>query len=79
MQTDEGAGRRVRRVFWTLFVTAVVSVTWLWDQQSSDTVVAGRATPVLNGLALVLGTISILLMARIVWRLSSRGAGEVRR
>lgn len=65
---------RAHRVFWSLFALTTVSVTWLWDQNSADTVVAGRMTPVLNGLAIATATVGALLMARIVWRLSGRGA-----
>ena len=66
--------RRAHRVFWVLFVMTTVSATWLWDQISGETVVAGRLMPALNGLAVAIATVGVLLMARIVWRLSGRGA-----
>lgn len=72
--TEHNGIHRARRVFWLLFVTTTVSAAWLWDRVSSETVVAGRLMPVINAVAIVSAVVGVLLMARIVWRLSGRGA-----
>lgn len=72
--TGQKGPRRAHRVFWAMFVVSTVAATWLWDQISGDTVVAGRLTPALNGLAIAVVAVGVLLMGRIVWRLSGREA-----
>lgn len=70
--------RRARRVFWGLLLITTISGRWLWDRALQEgTIVSGRATTVLDALAWLGLVLGALLLTRVIWRLSGRGAKGV--
>ena len=69
---------RAWRVLWVLMLTTTTSLAWLWDQTTGQAVVSGRLTPLLDGLAALVAAGGVLLLTRMVWRLSGRSAKENR-
>ena len=64
--------RRARRTFWTLLVATTAAGGWLWAQATGASLVSGRWLPAVNVAAALIGAMGLLLLLRIVWRLSSR-------
>lgn len=63
--------RRAQRLFWLTLVIAVTGVAWLWDQATRATK-AGQLPLAFDLAAALLVTVCVLLLARLVWRLSGR-------
>lgn len=67
-------GPRARHMFWTLLVVTAFALSWLWDQTTSVPLVSGPWTVAVDMFAVIAAAVSLLLLARMVWKVSGRTA-----